>query len=100
VFFSDGSSKTLQKTFCKKIVSKKIYKKIDQKSKTDFFSIFFCVTFIGRFSVRGGQKHDKKYRKNKSDPSPFLASDPRTHHGGRFILIGGPLPSPWFQQLL
>jgi hypothetical protein len=47
VFFSDGSSKTLQKTFYKKIVSKGFYKKIDQKSKskTDFFSIFFKSPF-------------------------------------------------------
>jgi hypothetical protein len=59
VFFSDGSSKTLPKTFCKKIVSEKFYKKFDQKSKTDFFSIFFYHVF-GRFSVRGVQKHDKK----------------------------------------
>jgi hypothetical protein len=33
--------------------------------------------------VRGVQKHDKKYRKKKSDPSPFLGSDPPTHHGGQ-----------------
>ena len=46
VFLSDGSSKTLQKTFCKKIVSKSFYKNIDQKSKTDFFSICF-ITFLG-----------------------------------------------------
>jgi hypothetical protein len=63
-----------------------------EKSKTDFFSILFYHVF-GRFSVRGVQKHDKKISKiNKSDPSPFLASDPPTHHGGhRFLFIGGPL---------
>jgi hypothetical protein len=32
--------------------------------------------------VRGVQKHDKKYQKNKSDPIPFSCSDPLTHHGG------------------
>jgi hypothetical protein len=37
VLLSDGSSKTLQNTFCKKIVSKSFYKKIDQKNQTDFF---------------------------------------------------------------
>jgi hypothetical protein len=47
VFLSDGSSKTLQKTFYKKIVSKSFYKKFDQKPKTDFFSIFFLITFLG-----------------------------------------------------
>jgi hypothetical protein len=45
VFFSDGSSKTLQKTFYKKIVSKSFYKKFDQKSKTDFFSNCFLSRF-------------------------------------------------------
>jgi hypothetical protein len=43
VFLSDGSSKTLQKTFLQKN---------RQKSKTDFFLILFYHVF-GRFSVRG-----------------------------------------------
>jgi hypothetical protein len=91
VFFSDGSSKTLPKTFCKKIVSKTFYKKFDQKSKTDFFSIFFYHVF-GRFSVSGVQKHDKKISGKKTDPSPFLAFDPPTHHGGhRFVFNWRPL---------
>jgi hypothetical protein len=86
-----GVQKHNKKRFAKKIVSKSFYKKFDQKSKTDFFSIFSYHVF-GRFSVRGVQKHDKnKSQKNKSDPSPFLASDPPTHHGGhRFFFIGGP----------
>jgi hypothetical protein len=58
LFLNDGSSKTLQKTFCKKLVSKSVYKTFDQKSKTDFFSIYFYHVF-GRFSVRGVQKHGK-----------------------------------------
>jgi hypothetical protein len=62
VFFSDGSSKTLQKTFCKKNVSKSFYKKFDQKSKTDFFSKTNYHVF-GCFSMRGVQKHDKKMSK-------------------------------------
>jgi hypothetical protein len=41
----------------------------------------------------------KKYRKNKSDPSPFSYFDPPTHHGGhRFFFVGGPLaggPLEW-----
>jgi hypothetical protein len=45
VFFSDGSSETLQKRFTKKIVSKSFYEKFDQKSKTDFFSTFFLSRF-------------------------------------------------------
>jgi hypothetical protein len=84
-----GVQKHYKKRFAKKIVSKSFYKKFDQKSKTDFFSIFF-ITFLG--VSRGVQKHDKKYRKNKSDPGPFLASDPPTHHGvpGFFFLA-----APW-----
>ena len=84
--------KHYKKRFAKKIVSKSFYKKFDQKSKTDFFSIFFYHVF-GRFSIRGVQKHDKKYRKNKSDPSPFLASDPPTHHpprGSPTFFLAGP----------
>jgi hypothetical protein len=50
VFLSDGSSKTLPKTFCKKIVSKSFYKKIDKQIPI-FFPIFFS-RFWG-FSVRG-----------------------------------------------
>jgi hypothetical protein len=82
VFFSDGSSKTLQKTFCNKIVSKSFYKKIDQKSKTDFFSNIFLSRFWAFLEEGSSKTRFKKYRKNKSDPSPFLASDPPTHHGG------------------
>jgi hypothetical protein len=89
VFLSDGSSKALQKTF-KKIVSISFYKKIDQKPKTDFFSIFFYHVF-GRFSMRGAQKHEKKYQKNKSDPGPFSYSDPPTHHGGHRFVFCRPL---------
>jgi hypothetical protein len=72
----------------KQIVSKGFYKKIDQKPKTDFFPIVL-ITFLGRFSVRGVQKHDKEYRR-KSDPGPFLASDPPTHHGGHRFFLGRP----------
>jgi hypothetical protein len=50
VFFSDGSSKALQKTFYKKKSCRIVftfYKKSDQKSKTNFFTIFFLITFLG-----------------------------------------------------
>jgi hypothetical protein len=52
-----------------------------------FYHIF------GRFSMRGGQKHDKKnIEKNKSDPSPFSYSDPPTHHGGPpYLFFAGPI---------
>jgi hypothetical protein len=94
-----GVQKHYKKRFTKKVVSKSFYKKFDQKpeassSKPRLFHDFFNHVF-GRFSVRvrGVKKHDKKYRKNKSDPSPFLASGPPTHHGGhRFFLLA----APWF----
>jgi hypothetical protein len=45
--------------------------------------------------MRRVQKHDiKKYRKNKSDPSPFSYSDSPTHHGGRRFFFCRPLAKP------
>jgi hypothetical protein len=82
--FQRWEFKNTTKTFCKKIVSKSFYQKFDRKSKTDFFSVFFNL--LSRFWAFLGEGSSKtrleKYRKNKSDPSPFLASDPPTHHGG------------------
>jgi hypothetical protein len=58
----------------------KFLQTFDQKSKTDLFSIF--LSRFWRLSVRGVQKLDQnKYQKNKSDPSPFLASDPPAERG-------------------
>jgi hypothetical protein len=93
VFFSDGSSKTLQKTFCKKNRVEKFLRKIRPQVQNRFFSrICFCHVF-GRFSVRGVQKHDLKQKKI-SDPSPFLDFDPPTCHGGhRFLFYWRPLVS-------
>jgi hypothetical protein len=105
-FSAMGVQKHYKKRFTKKIVSKSFYKKFDQKSKTDFFSIFFYHVF-GRFSMRldeGSSKTRlKKYRKNKSDSSPFSYSDPPTHHGGpRPFFWAGPLkpglPKPKTRQ--
>jgi hypothetical protein len=91
-FSAMGGQKHSKKRFSQKIVSKSFNNNFDQTSKTDFFSIFFVCHVFGRFSVRGVQKQDKKYPKNKSDPSPFLASDPPTHHGGpRLFLFWWPL---------
>jgi hypothetical protein len=69
--FSDGSSKTLQKTFCKQNRVEKLLQKIRPEvqnyyiTKTDFFSTFFNHVF-GRFSVRGVQKHDFKKNVEKN----------------------------------
>jgi hypothetical protein len=54
VLRSDGSSKTLQRTFCKKIVSNIFYKKIDKTSKTDFYR--FCLSRFGAFLGDGSSK--------------------------------------------
>jgi hypothetical protein len=90
VYLSDGSSKTLQKTFYKKKCVEKVLQKIRPKLQNRFFLDFFNHVF-GRFSVRGVQKHDKKYRQNKSDPIPFSYSDPPTHHGGPRFFLRRPL---------
>jgi hypothetical protein len=58
VLLSDGSSKTLQKTFYKKSCQK-VFTKKSKKIPNRFFLDFFYHVF-GRFSVRGVQKHDKK----------------------------------------
>jgi hypothetical protein len=94
IVFSDGSSKALKKTCYKKIVSKSFYQKFDQKSKPTF-SRFLFITFLGVSRWGKFKNTIKKYRKNKSDPSPFLASNPPTHHGGhRFVFHWRPLGIP------
>jgi hypothetical protein len=90
VFFSDGISKTLQKTFCKKNRVEKFLQKIRPEVQNRLFLDFVYHVF-GRFLVRGVQKHDKKYLKQKSVPSPFLASDPPTHGSHRFCFYWRPL---------
>jgi hypothetical protein len=65
VFFSDGSSKTLQRTknvLQKNRVEKFLQKKSTKSPKPTFSRILFYHVF-GRFSVRGVQKHDKKISK-------------------------------------
>jgi hypothetical protein len=91
VFFSDGSSKTLQKTFYKRNRVEKFLQKFDQKSKTDFFSNFFLSRFWAFLDEGSSKTRLKKYRKNKYDPSSFSYSDPPTHHGGHRFFFAGPL---------
>jgi hypothetical protein len=91
-FSATGVQKHYKKRFTKKIVSKSFYKKFDQKSQTDFFSIFFLSPLWAFLDEGSPKTRYKKYRKNKSDTSPFSYSDPPTHHGGpRFFF----LPAPW-----
>jgi hypothetical protein len=90
--FQRWEFKSTTKNVLQKKSSRKVFTKKSTKSPKPIFSRFFVYHVFGRFSVRGGQKHDKKYRKNKSDASPFLASDPPTHHGGhRFLFYWRPL---------
>jgi hypothetical protein len=90
VFFSEGVQKHHKKRFRKKSC-RKVFTKNSTKNPKPTFSRIFCYHVFGRFSMRGVQKRDKKYRKNKSDPSPFSYSDPPAHHGGhRFIFWPGP----------
>jgi hypothetical protein len=81
-FLGEGSLKTHTTNF----VSKRFYKKIDKNPKLFFFSMFVYHVF-GRFLVRGFQKH------HKSDPGPFLASDPPAHppRGSPKFVLAGPL---------
>jgi hypothetical protein len=60
-FLSDGGLKTHKKTFCKKHRVEKFLQKIRPKiqNQNRFFLDFFNHV-VGRFSVRGVQKHDKK----------------------------------------
>jgi hypothetical protein len=85
LFFSDGNSKSLKKTSHRKVFTK--------KSTTNPKSIFLVLLF-GRFSVRGVQKHDKKYHQKKSDPIPFSYSNLPTHHGGHRFVFCRPLVHP------
>jgi hypothetical protein len=91
VFLSDGSSKALKKAFTKKKScrkSKSFKKPIDQKSQTGFFAKF--LSRFWAFLSEGSSKTPQKYRKKKSDPGSFLASDPPTHHGGHRFFFGCP----------
>jgi hypothetical protein len=85
--YKNTTKNVLQKKSCRKVFTKN-----STKNPKPTFSRNLFYHVFGRFSVRGVQKHDKKYRKNKSDPSPFSYFDPPTHHGGhRFFFFGGPL---------
>jgi hypothetical protein len=47
VFFSDGSSKTLPKTFCKKNRVENVLQKIRPKVQNRLFLDFSVITFLG-----------------------------------------------------
>jgi hypothetical protein len=76
-----------------KSTTKSFLQKFVPKNPKLFFSRFFSHVF-GRFSAGEGgvPKHHKK-PPIFFDPGSFLASDPRTHHGGPRFFFGGPLIS-------
>jgi hypothetical protein len=78
VFLGKGSSKTPQQYFGKQI----------DKNFDVSFSSFFCFIAFSGFLKNA---INKKNRTKKSDPCPFLASDPLTHQGGHRFCFGGPL---------
>jgi hypothetical protein len=82
-FLGKGSSKAPCKYFGKKSWSKTFYKTIDKKSKNRGF---FPSNLFSKKMTR---------KTNKSDPGPFLGSDPPTHPPtgvtGVFF-AGGPWP--------
>jgi hypothetical protein len=96
VFFSDGSSKTLQKTFCKKNRVEKFLQKNRPKIQNRLFLDFLFITFLG-VSREGEFKNTiKKYRKkiNLTLVLFWPLTHPPTTGVTDFFLIGGPLGLP------
>jgi hypothetical protein len=89
VVSSDGSSKTLQKTFYKKNrVEKLLTKNSTQKIQNRLFLGFIFITFWGATRCGELKNTTKNIGEKKSDPSPFSYSDsPR----GPFFFGAGPL---------
>jgi hypothetical protein len=88
--FKNTQKNVLQKTSCRKVFTKN-----STKNPRPIFPRFFYHVF-GRFSVRGVQKHDKKYRKNKSDPTTgvtdFFFAGPLAVPGGARRTLACPVP--------
>jgi hypothetical protein len=83
-----GSSNTKKNTICKEIVPKSFYKKIEINKIKPLFLDLFSSRFWA-FLGEGSSKTPLKTSENKSDPGPFLASDPSAHHGGHRFVFGG-----------
>jgi hypothetical protein len=75
----------------------RLLQKSTKQNKTVFFLGFVLSRFWAFFGEASSKTRIKGIRGNKSDPGPFLASDPPTHHGGRLKFFADPLglsPSP------
>jgi hypothetical protein len=81
IAFSGVSQRWELKNTTKNVLQKNRVEKLLQKNRQAIQNIFFSrfLYVFGRFLVRGLKKRPKKYQKNKSDPGPFLASDPPTN---------------------
>jgi hypothetical protein len=90
VFFSDGSSNTLQKTFCKKNRVEKFLQKFRPKVQNRLFLEFCFITGVSR---EGELKNTiKKYRKKNLTLVLFWPlTHPPTTGVTDFFFIGGPL---------
>jgi hypothetical protein len=77
------------KIFYKKVLLS-FYQKNDKNPKPIFLDFLYHV--LGRFSVRGVQKHHEiNIQINKYGPGPFLAPDPPTRHWVTDLFLAGPL---------
>jgi hypothetical protein len=92
VFFSDGSSKTLQKTFYKKIVSKSFYKTNRPEVQNRLFLDFVLSRFWAFLGEGRSKTRLKQYRKKNLTLVLFwLLTHPPTTGVTDFLFIGGPL---------
>ena len=79
---------------------KKHFTKKSTKNPKPFFLDFVLSRFWALLGEGSSKTPLKSIEKNKSDPAPFLASDPPTHHGGHDLFLAapcppGPGPSSW-----
>jgi hypothetical protein len=85
--FKNTTKNVLQNKSCREVFTK--------SSTKNPKPIFFPLILLSRFWAFLGEESSKtplkKYQKNESDPGPFLASAPPTHHGVTDFFFGGPL---------
>jgi hypothetical protein len=92
-FSAMGVQKHYKKTFCKTNRVEKLLQKNRQKVPNRLFLDLFYSRFWAFLGDRRGEFKTtiEKHRKNKSDPVPFLASDPPTYHRVLASLVASPL---------
>jgi hypothetical protein len=90
IAFSGVSQRWEFKNTTKMVVQKNRVERILQKIRPKIQNRLFLDFFLSRFwaFLEEFKNTKKKYRKNKSDPSPLSYSDPPTHHGGPRLFFG------------